>query len=118
MLFLVFIHDCVSQLNVLFFFFLMDLLYYISPLLGSQQSQEQPSRRGGSSSDMHNENGVSSYHILIKMCASFSNLSIVVISNASWGVEFHTLIKSYAFLLTVMQSSSCKVLAEVDTLRY
>uniref|UniRef100_A0A671N9D3 Apoptosis-stimulating of p53 protein 1-like n=1 Tax=Sinocyclocheilus anshuiensis TaxID=1608454 RepID=A0A671N9D3_9TELE len=52
---------------------------------GSQQSQEQPSRRGGSSSDMHNENGVSSYHILIKMCAFFSNLSIVVIPNASWG---------------------------------
>ncbi|XP_016353509.1 apoptosis-stimulating of p53 protein 1-like [Sinocyclocheilus anshuiensis] len=50
---------------------------------GSQQSQEQPSRRGGSSSDMHNENGVSSYHILIKMWAFFSNLSIVVIPNAS-----------------------------------
>ncbi len=99
-------------------FLLIDSLYFISPLLGSQQSQEQPSRRGGSSSDMHNESGVSSYHILIKMRAAFSNLSIVVIPNASWGVEFHMLILCFAFLLTVMQNSSCKVLAEIDTLQY
>ncbi len=99
-------------------FLSIDSLYFISPLLGSQQSQEQPSGREGSSSDMHNENEVSLYHILIKMWAFFSNLRIVVIPNASWGVEFLMLIFSFAFLLTVMQNSSCNFLAEFDTLQY